>query len=293
MEKDGQFDWILSYDDIKQYFSAEFTGVDLNVDNTKILVIGCGTSPMSGQMAQNFQKSEVISIDNDEDVITHMKRECRMERTKWYTYDIIEDCGIPQENELDRNGYFDLIVDKGTFDAILVEGATCRMLADVHRLLRIGGAYVLMSINSEELLTAIFGLPELQLDVHYYEDKKNDCSILLCKKKSDNVVDMESLAEREHAILDVYFKSDHPLVTPEFEEVLRRSFDYHSRLNNSIGAHGGFIPVQDAYFIMFVEHNAHLNYTYDLFEEDLERASLTHTGRMSAEEAVQFLKDVQ
>lgn len=287
MEKDGQFDWILSYEDIKSYFLPVGTGVDLNQDG-KLLVIGCGTSPMSACVASDYPQCEVISIDNDPEVIKHMRSECRNNtKLKWYTYDIVEDCGKPQGNELDNDGYFDLVVDKGTFDAILVEGATCSMLADIHRLLRIGGVYMLFSINSEQLLTSIFSLPELQFDVAYHEDRRNKCSILLCRKRSNDTVNMESLAEREHAIMDSYFKSEHPLVTPEFEATLRAAFAAHG------GGQGGYIPVQDAYNIMFVQHNAHLCYTYDLFEEDLGGAELEHRGMMSADEAVRFLQDMQ
>lgn len=287
MEKDGQFDWILSYEDIKQYFLPVGTGVDLN-QHGKLLVIGCGTSPMSACVASDYPQCEVISIDNDPEVIKHMRSECRNNtKLKWYTYDIVEDCGKPQGNELDHNGYFDLVVDKGTFDAILVEGATYSMLADIHRLLRIGGVYMLFSINSEELLKSIFSLPELQFDVAYHEDRRNKCSILLCRKRSNDTVDMESLAEREHAIMDSYFKSEHPLITPEFEATLRVAFAAHG------DGQGGHIRVCDAYNIMFVQHNAHLCYTYDLFEEDLDGVELEHRGMMSADEAVRFLEAMQ
>jgi SAM-dependent methyltransferase len=291
MEKDGQFDWILSYDDIKQYFSATATGVDLHSEESRVLVIGCGTSPMSGSLAGDYPICEVISIDNDAEVIKHMKSQTSNHRLKWYTYDIIEDCGKPQDNELDRDGYFDLVVDKGTFDAVLVEGATCRMLADIHRLLRVGGVYILFSINSEELLTTIFGMPELQFDVAFHEDKRNKCSILLCRKRTSKHIDFESLAEREHAILDSYFKAEHPLITEALEASLRQAFARYG--SGQQGDQGGYIRLRDAHSIMFVQHNAHLCYTYDLFEEDLGNVELEHEGMMSADEAVRFLKEMQ
>ena len=190
---------------------------------------------------------------------------------------------------MDNNNYFDLVVDKGTFDAVLVEGATYKMLADIHRLLRIGGVYMLFSINTQKLLTALFGLTELQFEVAYHEDKQNKCSILLCRKRSDDTIDMECLAEKEDLILDQYFKSEHPLVTAELVGKINEGF---SRVQRN-GCSGGFIPLKDAYHIMFVANNAHLCYTYDLFQEDLAGITLTHSGLMSAEEAVQFLNEVQ
>jgi 2-polyprenyl-3-methyl-5-hydroxy-6-metoxy-1,4-benzoquinol methylase len=288
MEKDGQFDWILSYDDVKDYFHGAMTGVDIQNVASKVLVIGCGTSPMSECIARDNEKCEVVSIDNDVEVINHMRRECKHPRTKWYCYDVIEDYLIEQGNELDTDGYFDLVVDKGTFDAVLVEGATCNMLANIHRLLRIGGVYMLFSINTEALLTAIFSLPELQFEVAFHEDRRNKCSILLCRKRSNEAVNLESLGEREDAILDQYFQSDNPLVTPQFESILRAAFAKFDRGSNS-----GYIRLQDAYCVMFVQHNKHLCYTYDLFEEDLQNAKLEHKGLMCVDEAIQFLKDMQ
>jgi len=288
MEKVGEFDWIISYGDIKQYLLPACTGVDLNTGSAKLLMIGCGTSPMSELIAKDYPTCTITSIDNDVEVINHMLRECTNPSLRWLCYDIVEDCGKPQDNELDQNCYFDIIVDKGTFDAILVEGATCSMLADVHRMLRVGGVYVIFSINTKALLEALLGLPELNFEVAYHEDKDANCSILMCRKKSDHMVDLESLAEREQALLDQYFKSEHPLMTPELELQLRNAFAVQNHNNG-----GGYMSLRDAHHIMFVKHNKVLCYTFELFEEDLGNVVLSMAGMMCIDEALQFLRDMQ
>lgn len=64
-----------------------------------------------------------------------------------------------------RGGYYDLVVDKGTFDAVLVEGSTAHMLLESVRLLRpVSGVYLLCSLHSDELLRPLFTLPMLGLD---------------------------------------------------------------------------------------------------------------------------------
>lgn len=290
-QKEGEFDWIISYDAIRSYFEASFTGIDLK-SHPKLLVIGCGTSPMSALLARDFEQSEIISIDYDDEVIKHMRKECGQNaRLKWYRYDVVEDGGCPQGNELDIPGYFDMVIDKGTLDAILVGGCVYKMLVDVHRKLRVGGVYVIFSINKRALLEALLGLPELNFELAYFEDVTSKCSVLLCKKRTNHEIDVESLAEREEIVMDQYFQSENPLVTPELEAQLRRAFAVAA--HSTCGDSGGFIPLQMAHEIMFVRHNKHLFYTFDLFSEDLAHIELTHRNMMSIDEALQFLRDMQ
>ena len=50
-----------------------------------------------------------------------------------------------------------------------VEGAIYTMLAEVDRLLSLGGAYVCVSINSASLLKDLLGAPALGWDVRIYD----------------------------------------------------------------------------------------------------------------------------
>ena len=125
--KIGNFDWITEFNEIEEYLQNKFTGLDkIEKCNVRVLVIGCGTSKLSAQLA-DAGFGEVVSIDNDSECISHMKKMHRDdERLKWFTYDIVEPESL-QTDEHTTNiilGKFDLVVDKGTLDAILVEGRT-------------------------------------------------------------------------------------------------------------------------------------------------------------------------
>jgi hypothetical protein len=56
------------------------------------------------------------------------------------------------------NSSFDLIVDKGTLDAVLVEGSVYQMLAIVYNLLTIGGVYLICSLHEQEMISSLLGL---------------------------------------------------------------------------------------------------------------------------------------
>ena len=125
--KIGNFDWITEFNEIEEYLQSKFTGLDkIDKCNVRVLVIGCGTSKLSVQLADSGF-GEVVSVDNDSECISHMKKMHHDdERLKWFTYDIVE----PESLQIDGYstkttlGKFDLVVDKGTLDAILVEGRT-------------------------------------------------------------------------------------------------------------------------------------------------------------------------
>ena len=124
-DKIGNFDWITEYDEIEGFLQSNYTGLThINKKDVRVLVAGCGTSQLSFQLA-NSGFGEIISVDNDEECISHMKKmHFGDERLKWYVYDMVEpESTSPSQEFLDNVlGKFDLIVDKGTLDAILVEG---------------------------------------------------------------------------------------------------------------------------------------------------------------------------
>lgn len=309
----GTFEWVVGFEEIKRFLGAEYTGIppSISVDEQRVLVLGCGTSTLSKDLVDRGY-GEVVSIDNDAGCIEHMSRTFGSDaRMKWYTYDLVEHIG--DAAMMGRTESFDVIVDKGTLDAILVEGAVCNMLCEVHRFLRPGGVYVLCSINSEDMLNTLLSSPALGLEVSAYLSSGEECAsgsgsgrynlktnpsaksqgvVVICKKPEDTrgvIIDANALAEQEREAMNFYFNDEVPLLTPEFEASLRERFQVaSSRLNTST------VPVDVAYIVMFsdAERSA---YTYDLFQEDL----MAYVGpggtsrELSYDDCIEFVKQMQ
>jgi 2-polyprenyl-3-methyl-5-hydroxy-6-metoxy-1,4-benzoquinol methylase len=123
--KVGTFDWITEFDDINGFLEPTFTGLGhIAKHDVRVLVAGCGTSVLSIQLADSGF-GEIVSVDNDSECISHMKNlHHNDQRLQWFTYDMVDPSSTPLSDELSNNdlGLFDMIVDKGTLDAILVEG---------------------------------------------------------------------------------------------------------------------------------------------------------------------------
>lgn len=67
------------------------------------------------------------------------------------------------------NGNFDLIVDKGTLDAVLVEGSVFQMLEIVYNLLNVGGVYLICSLHEKEMISSLLGIEELGFKISTFE----------------------------------------------------------------------------------------------------------------------------
>ena len=318
--KVGTFDWIFEFSRIQGFFASAYTGI-ADPSRSRVLVAGCGTSKLSAQLVADVGYGEVVSVDNDAGCIAHMAEVHRADpRLRWCVHDLVE----PHTTVVtfpERDASFDLVVDKGTLDAVLVEGAVHSMLAEVHRLLRVGGVYLVFSINSDRLLHPLLSMDALGFDVACHDvvdpapgaaagsrDRKGGAgaahaeglvvsTVAVCRKCRTDV-DLVRLADEEARVLDVYFKEEQPLLTAEEEERVR---DYYAAM--ATGAHGimdtGRGPSLDlptAYRGMFdvaMGGCDELGYSYELFLEDVERFTLQEPDRMTADEAVEFLRTMQ
>lgn len=293
LNKTGSFDWILQYEDIKKFLEPEHTLIETAKSDLKVLVVGCGTSKLSNSLVEESNFGEVVSIDNDPGCIEHMKACYTNPRHKWYVYDIVEGFDIMQHNCLDLEGWFDIVVDKGTFDAILVEGSVADMLRDIVRKLRVGGVYIVFSIFQKSLLSQILGIECLRfgdvklldIDLSVY----TSATVAICIKTMDSAVDLKELASREKEILDQHYQQETPLVTSRVKDTIRAKFGV---LSNGTGV----VTLPDAHKMIFEENAGGISgsdYSYDLFEEDLRDFPLKKDKYMSIDEAVQFLEEMQ
>jgi len=121
------FDWFLSPETIVNTLPATD---DDTIKN--ILHVGCGTSELGTILKQHYPTSKVINIDYDHICIDIMQR--KHPHDIYIQYDIGEEKGNDTRISKEK---FDLVVDKGTLDAVVFGGLepTVEFLGGIEQLL--------------------------------------------------------------------------------------------------------------------------------------------------------------
>ncbi|KAK6314016.1 hypothetical protein J4Q44_G00154750 [Coregonus suidteri] len=114
----------------------------------KVLVVGCGNSELSEQL-YDVGYRHLTNIDISETVVNHMNQKNAKQRPD-LTFQTVDATQTPYED-----GSYQAALDKGTLDAMASqeEGALAgRMLAEVGRVLGIGGRYVCVTLAQESVI---------------------------------------------------------------------------------------------------------------------------------------------
>ncbi|XP_007239581.2 eEF1A lysine and N-terminal methyltransferase [Astyanax mexicanus] len=114
----------------------------------KVLVVGCGNSELSEQL-YDVGYRHLTNIDISETVVSHMNQRNVQRRPDL----IFEQVDATQTGY--ENGSYQAALDKGTLDAMASEeeGALAgRMLAEVARVLTVGGRYVCVTLAQEHVI---------------------------------------------------------------------------------------------------------------------------------------------
>lgn len=105
--KEDSFEWCKGYSDFKDLLYKHVRKVD------RILMLGCGNSRLSEDMYNDGFKN-ITNIDYSPVVIEKMRKKCKgLAEMKWLVMDITK-------LTFDRSS-FDVILEKATLDALLVE----------------------------------------------------------------------------------------------------------------------------------------------------------------------------
>jgi EEF1A lysine methyltransferase 4 len=286
MEKEvfGEFEWIAEFEYLQEYFKFEYTDIG-NYSTKDALVVGCGTSTLSESLLTLGLRS-VVSVDNDEDCIKYMENKyIHCSNLSWVVYDLIEFSHMNQT--------FDLVVDKGSLDAMLVEGSIATLLCEIFRLLNPGGVYFLCSLHSPVLLLDLLASDPLRYLVSFHGDcsqPDGQCkTIAICKKTSSSFfIDPQAMAATESQAMDLFYQIKTPLLTAEKIRKIDDFFALHG--NNPL-------PLKDIHSFIFErdEVDRELGYTLDLFLEDLsgECPGSVESGVLSLQDTLNFIKSMQ
>ena len=284
---EGQFEWVLDYSDFAYIFDPKYTRLPSDPSNQIALVVGCGTSDLSLRLAAHY--GLVVSVDNDESVIEHMANRYKdAHAMKWITHDMIECFRVPISSDPYLQSHmYDIVIDKCSMDAMLVEGSVAEYFCEVHRLLKVGGVFVLCSLHPPNLIYPFLSLPSLEFVIEYHKEiRKNESgecfgTIALCRKVKDGVIDYSSAMIEEKQLMDSHYQQLDPWLTTEREILIRQ-----------LCASVHLMSLRDAHALIN-RIDSSLGYDFDLFLSDINNYSLSYEGNITLEELISFLKEMQ
>ncbi|XP_043820370.1 eEF1A lysine and N-terminal methyltransferase [Dromiciops gliroides] len=144
------FEWYGSYLDLCGVLHKYIKAKD------KVLVVGCGNSELSEQL-YDVGYQDIVNIDISEVVIKQMKERnaSRRSQMSFLQMDMTK-MEFPDAS-------FQVVLDKGTLDAVLTDEEektlekVDRMLAEVGRVLQVGGRYLCISLAQAHILKKVVG----------------------------------------------------------------------------------------------------------------------------------------
>ncbi|KAH9569012.1 hypothetical protein CY35_03G109600, partial [Sphagnum magellanicum] len=116
--------------------------------SSKILMVGCGNASISEDMVSDGYQ-DIVNIDISAVVIEAMREKYKdMHQLQYQRMDV-------QEMKAFKDGQFDSVLDKGLLDSLMCgTSAPCSvstMLQEVHRVLKPGGVYLLITLGEPRL----------------------------------------------------------------------------------------------------------------------------------------------
>lgn len=152
--KETVFDWLEDYTSLQQLITKFIKPDD------RILMLGCGNSPLSEAMYDCGFRN-IVNMDISKVVIDQMRE--RNKDRKEMTWEVEDALHMSYKDQS-----FDIVLDKSTLDAILCGEASfknaARLLAESQRVLKAGGIYLCISYGRPE--TRVFHFRRRHLDLN-------------------------------------------------------------------------------------------------------------------------------
>lgn len=135
-QEGGSFDWYQRYAALRPFVRKYIPS------SSRVLMVGCGNAVMSEDMVQDGYE-DIMNIDISAVAIDMMRRKYEyIPQLKYMHMDVRDMSFFPDDS-------FDGIIDKGTLDSLMCGTdapiSAAQMLAEVCRLLKPGGTYMLIT----------------------------------------------------------------------------------------------------------------------------------------------------
>lgn len=286
--KVGTFDWVIGFEEMRFVFDSKHTRIE-NPHDSKVFVVGCGTSDLSPALASIY--GLVVSCDYDPEVIRHMSTAfVGVEKLMWLVHDMIQcydNSSHSNLNPLLASHMYDIVVDKTSMDAMLVEGSVSKLFCEVHRLLKHNGVYILCSLHPPSLIQSFLALPSLQFNLEFCTDimlgpSSKFGTIVICRKRNPGLLRLEEVEAEEENFMDLHFQTVDPWLTAEREDFIR------------CNCKSDILVLKEAHDLINLADPT-IGYDYSLFTSDLKNFSLSSEGggTISVCELIAFLKSMQ
>jgi SAM-dependent methyltransferase len=156
------YDWYQRYGNFRHLLTpkslkANSSSVAFPHQGCRVLVLGCGNSTLGEDMLRDGWDGEIVNVDFSAVVIEQMKKKYNddfygkmngRKKMEWLCADVTKTLPFP-------DGYFDLIICKGTFDAVLCSSGSASnaifMVQESVRLLANGyGVFFLVTYGTPD-----------------------------------------------------------------------------------------------------------------------------------------------
>ncbi|KAJ1985585.1 hypothetical protein H4R33_003922 [Dimargaris cristalligena] len=166
---DHTFDWFKTYRDLLPIFEREVPD-----KSGRVLMLGAGNSTLSEDMYRDGYH-HITNIDFSETVIDQMRQRCAdLTEMEWEVMDI-------RELQL-ADASFDLVVDKGTMDALMCEQGDVwdpseelmenvrREVDEALRVLKVGGKFIYITFGQPHFRSRHLKRDAFHLEIHTIGD---------------------------------------------------------------------------------------------------------------------------
>lgn len=142
-----EFEWFCGYEDLRPFFRHFADSLISRTNRTRLLMAGCGNSKLSFEVYDDLVAGERLPVD----IWNVDYAEAALQRLRGVAEGRVMSWAVADLTQLSEEDFptatFDLVLDKGTMDALFCAGpaSVAAAVREMHRILRPGGRMIMVS----------------------------------------------------------------------------------------------------------------------------------------------------